>query len=314
MLGNWHILIFFITIIIQLPFKIETKKVAKKEIINNEVKINESLPVPMINRSFISFKKSEYQGSSKYKIGVCFIGKNFSTMLEKIFCFINSTKNKIKYMFSTCDRKHRYQSLRKMQKAYKLGSVKKLFKEYKMLMVVRNPVDRLISGFMQLCYFRIFLKPDEDYCYKCGKDLSCFIDRLQNELWKVAKNEKIPNQFHDYHFYPQTWQCAYFKHKNEYTYIKYPSKKKNSFYDQLIYYMGKAGVPKNDITYINERMRSTGTKHVTNSKDATKVYKDALFSNTNLIKKVCTIFYHDFIEFGFKFPSQCDQFKNATIS
>uniref|UniRef100_A0A0K0EJB7 Sulfotransferase domain-containing protein n=1 Tax=Strongyloides stercoralis TaxID=6248 RepID=A0A0K0EJB7_STRER len=316
MFKNRHILIFLIIVIIELSSKAVAKKkvVQKKGAVVDEKNINKTIPIPMISKTFISHKKAEYQASPKYKLGVCLIGKNFSSILERIFCFLNIVDNKTRHNFSTCDRKYRYKSLHKMRIAQKLSSVDKMFKKYEMLMIVRNPIDRLISGFMQLCYFRIYLKPNEDYCYKCGKNLSCFINKLQDELWAVTRNEKIPNQFHDYHFYPQTWQCAYYKYKNNYKQIKYPSTNKTSFYNNLTHYLEKAGVPKNDVKFLDKKMRFTKTYHVTNSRDATKIYRDALYNNTSLLRQVCAIFYHDFIEFGFDSPSQCDQSKNITIS
>uniref|UniRef100_A0A0N5BJ11 Sulfotransfer_1 domain-containing protein n=1 Tax=Strongyloides papillosus TaxID=174720 RepID=A0A0N5BJ11_STREA len=307
MLKNRNILIFFIVTFLSISYGTEGKKHHnKKAVIRNEEKINETLPIPMIHKSFPSVDKKEYLASPKYKLGVCMIGKNFSSMIDRIFCFLNNS-NKKKFKFGECQRTHRHESLSIMQKTYRAGGVKNMFKNYQMLMIVRNPIDRLISGFMQLCYFRIYLKPNEDYCYGCGRNFNCFVSKLQKELWKVAKNKMIPNQFHDYHFYPQTWQCAYYKFKPYYTYIKYPSSNKSSFYKTIINHLDKAHVPKKHLTFLYDKMYSIKTEHTTNSREATKLYKDSLYNNITLLKKVCAIFYHDFIEFNYDLPSGCYQ-------
>ncbi|CEF60949.1 Sulfotransferase family-containing protein [Strongyloides ratti] len=262
--------------------------------------INDTLPIPMIKKTFQSEKKIEYQGSSKFKIGICLIGKNFSSIMIRIFCILNKNK-KIKH----CTENNRYSSIDAMARQYKLKGIDEFFEKYKMLMIVRNPIDRLISGFMQLCYYRIYLKPNDDYCYGCDKNLTCFIDNLQADLWNVVKNQKIPDQFYDYHFYPQTWQCEYYKYKYMYKYIKYSLPDMKTFYDTIIIHLGSVHVPKQHLNYLRKILQSTKTPHITSTRNATIDYKNILYNNSTLLKRVCLIFYYDFIEFGFKFPKNC---------
>uniref|UniRef100_A0A0N5BJ07 Carbohydrate sulfotransferase n=1 Tax=Strongyloides papillosus TaxID=174720 RepID=A0A0N5BJ07_STREA len=212
----------------------------------------------------------------------------------------------LKYQFSDCGRSKRYISATKMALTNKFKKADELFKEWNVLMIVRNPIDRLISGFMQLCYYRTWLKKNEDYCYHCNKNITCFVDRLYNELVNVANKEKIPNQFNDYHFYPQTWQCEYYKYKKNYNYLKYPSKDKNIFYGNLMKELKKSGVALEHINFLSNKVKTFNTFHTTTGKKDTKNYKESLFKNTKLIRKICSIFYYDFIEFGFEFPKACE--------
>uniref|UniRef100_A0A0N5A6Q7 Sulfotransfer_1 domain-containing protein n=1 Tax=Parastrongyloides trichosuri TaxID=131310 RepID=A0A0N5A6Q7_PARTI len=306
-----HLLLFIFLFII-LSNQETTAKKQQKKIQSVDEAIDLSIPIPMIKKSFPNKMKLEYMASPKYKLGTCLVGKNFSSMLIRIFCSLNAKYNESKdYIFNYCERAFRYISLEGMAKKNKIKRVTNLFKRYDMFMVVRNPVDRLISGFMQICYYRTHLKKPEGYCYGCGKNLECFIDKLQHELWSVVKENIIPAQFNDFHFYPQTWQCQYYKHKNDYNYIKYPSSKKGKFYNTIAHHLAQSHVPTSQIGFINKKMRITKTKHATVEKNATREYKTALYNNVPLLKKVCTIFYYDYIEFGYDFPKECNITKNS---
>uniref|UniRef100_A0A0K0FTN2 Sulfotransfer_1 domain-containing protein n=1 Tax=Strongyloides venezuelensis TaxID=75913 RepID=A0A0K0FTN2_STRVS len=275
---------------------------------NNENKdkelINNSKPIPMLKKSFPNNDKKEYQGSSKYKLGTCLIGKNFSSLIIRIFCSLNKNETKGFFIYN-CTNDNRYPSLHEMAEEYNVKSLDELFDNYRILMIVRNPIDRLISGFMQLCYFRIYLKPGQDFCYGCDKNLTCFINKLQIDLWKVAKNEIIPDQFYDYHFYPQVWQCEYYKYKSKYTYIKYSTSNMESFYQTIIYYLENAHVPDNQLDYLNKFMHSFRTIHTTSTKNETNNYRNTLYEDSRLLRKVCRMFYYDFVEFDFELPKEC---------
>uniref|UniRef100_A0A0K0E2T8 Sulfotransferase domain-containing protein n=1 Tax=Strongyloides stercoralis TaxID=6248 RepID=A0A0K0E2T8_STRER len=299
--GKYLLILLLNVLILMINLEVYATKSNKK---NDTIKIvvHKTLPLPIIKKSFPSKKKVEYQGSSRFKIGVCLIGKNFSSIIVRIFCSLNSineNRNKV------CTDNNRYLSINAMAKDYKVKKLSNFFKKYQMLMIVRNPIDRLISGFMQLCYYRIYLKPSEDYCFGCGKNLTCFINNLQDELWSVAENKKIPDQFFDYHYYPQTWQCEYYKYKDKYKYLKYSEPNMKVFYKNILAYLKSAHVPKEHLKYLKKFLQSTKTDHVTSSKNATNEYKSYLYNNTALLKQVCSMFYYDFIEFGFEIPKDC---------
>uniref|UniRef100_A0A0K0E2F8 Sulfotransfer_1 domain-containing protein n=1 Tax=Strongyloides stercoralis TaxID=6248 RepID=A0A0K0E2F8_STRER len=295
------IFIFIINIIL-----IKESIVGEEEIENNEL-----IPIPMIHDSFKNLFNFEYKIANKYKIGICMIGKNFSSVMVRIFCSLENN-SKRHYGIEKCKKKEYFNSLTELEKFHKIGGIKKLFKKYKMLMIIRNPIDRLISGFMQLCYFRTYLTDDEDYCYGCNKNLTCFINNLHTSLWNIVNKKSFPDRVHSYHYYPQTWQCDYYKYKNYYTYANYSNSNINAFYDEILKHLAAANVPNYHINYLDEKLHSKLTPHGTIDKNETNDYKDYLYKNQDLLQKACEIFYYDYIEFGFDLPDSCLQMKKIS--
>uniref|UniRef100_A0AAF5DF99 Sulfotransferase domain-containing protein n=1 Tax=Strongyloides stercoralis TaxID=6248 RepID=A0AAF5DF99_STRER len=100
-------------------------------------------------------------------------------------------------------------------------------------------------------------------------------------------------------------QCEYYKYKDKYKYLKYSEPNMKVFYKNILAYLKSAHVPKEHLKYLKKFLQSTKTDHVTSSKNATNEYKSYLYNNTALLKQVCSMFYYDFIEFGFEIPKDC---------
>ncbi|CEF70697.1 Sulfotransferase family and Domain of unknown function DUF23 domain-containing protein [Strongyloides ratti] len=187
--------------------------------------------------------RGEYVVANNYKINTCIIGKTFSSMQLGVFCYLYDKKNflkKFKYRKNKaadrnmCKRYNRYYKMDKVIKTFMNGNNTKFFKEWKNLLVVREPISRFISGFVQLCVLKIGLSNDHPYCYKCEKNMYCFLKRLYYDLINVEKGKKKPMSFIKYHFYPQTWQCEYSSYKNNYSIIHYDSYDKDKFYKKYL--------------------------------------------------------------------------------
>uniref|UniRef100_A0A0K0DSB4 Sulfotransferase domain-containing protein n=1 Tax=Strongyloides stercoralis TaxID=6248 RepID=A0A0K0DSB4_STRER len=206
------------------------------------------------------------------------------------------------------DNKH-FNNLKNFEEIYGVKKFNRLIKRYNFVIFVRNPIERLISGFMHLCYYGIG-KNKVRYCYGCNKNLTCFVNVLEKRLWQTLNHKVLPYKnkeelFYSHHFYPQTWSCDYYKLHQQSTYIKYNSSDKDSFFNNYAKFLQKSQVSNKTLNFIKEKIFDVKTDHVTISKNQTTIYKNMLYNDSLLLQKVCSIYYYDFIKFGFEFPEEC---------
>ncbi|CEF70278.1 Sulfotransferase family-containing protein [Strongyloides ratti] len=156
----------------------------------------------------------EYIVADKYKVNSCITGKTFSSMQLGIFCYLYDQKRFLSSYLTRidkagdrrlCGRENRYKYMNSLVKEYANDNSTKYFDEWKNILVVRDPISRFISGFVQLCVLNIGLPPNHPYCFHCGRDIECFLSHLFSNIKKFKKNKGQPVYFIKYHFYPQTW-------------------------------------------------------------------------------------------------------------
>jgi hypothetical protein len=81
--------------------------------------------------------------------------------------------------------------------------------------VVRDPVDRFLSGFVMLCHLK-------HVCYGCSTELHCFIEALFKEFQHFASTNSLtsyPKWHNVLHFYPQFWHCDFVNRITDFTNI-----------------------------------------------------------------------------------------------
>uniref|UniRef100_A0A0K0ENZ0 Sulfotransfer_1 domain-containing protein n=1 Tax=Strongyloides stercoralis TaxID=6248 RepID=A0A0K0ENZ0_STRER len=272
-------------------------------------------PIPIINRT-LTKENIILFFSPSIKLGVCFVGKTGSIVTERIFCYLQkNSKQRKPGDFSHCEMNDKnYNTLDNFEKNYGVKKFNQFFKKYNFIRFVRNPIDRLISGFIHLCYYG--LSNNKHYCYGCNRNLTCFVNELEKTLWKILNHKVIPykkneNFYYSHYFHPQTWSCEYYKLDHMYTNIKYNSSNKDSFSNNIVKVLKNSFVPNNILDVIKKNIHNAKTPHVTFSKHITTIYKNVLYNNPLLIKKVCSIYYYDFIKFGFEFPQICTNSTNS---
>uniref|UniRef100_A0AAF5DQP9 Sulfotransferase domain-containing protein n=1 Tax=Strongyloides stercoralis TaxID=6248 RepID=A0AAF5DQP9_STRER len=301
-----YFLLSFILLIL-LTNASEENEINSTNITNNFFKFLH--PIPIINKT-LSKKNVKFFIISKLKLGTCFLGKTGSIIQRMIFCYLNKNKNKknqIDFTLCKMDGKN-YDTLENFEKIYGIKKFNQILKEFNFVRFVRNPIDRLISGYMHLCYYGVNNK--NHYCFECDKNLTCFVTVLEKRLWQILNNEitlynKDNEITYSYHFYPQTWHCEYYKLHNMFTYIKYNSSDKDSFSNSIVKLLKNFNISNNTLNFIYKKIYNVKTNHETLSKNETTTYKNILYNNSLLLQKVCSIYYYDFIKFDFEFPKEC---------
>jgi hypothetical protein len=83
-----------------------------------------------------------------------------------------------------------------------------------LLAIVRNPIDRFLSGFIDKSirfvsiypFLMRFRKPTKaKYCNGCRANMTCFIMTEYQRLMSQVKTKKLSRTFEDFHFFPQSW-------------------------------------------------------------------------------------------------------------
>ncbi|CEF70442.1 Sulfotransferase family-containing protein [Strongyloides ratti] len=236
-----------------------------------------------------------------------------------IFCYLSKRNNKRKPKdFTTCNKNYNfYNNLEYFEHTYGEKNFEKILETNNFIRLVRNPIERLISGFMHLCYYGTTIT-NEHYCYGCDKNITCFVNVLENKLWETFNNnfylENNKENEYIYHFYPQTWSCEYYKLNHLFTYIKYNSSDRNTYSKNINEFLKKNNVNQHALSFINKKIHKFKTQHMTLSKNETTIYKDALYNDPFLLQKVCSIYYYDFIEFDFEFPKECINLTNINLN
>uniref|UniRef100_A0A0N5BR67 Sulfotransferase family-containing protein n=1 Tax=Strongyloides papillosus TaxID=174720 RepID=A0A0N5BR67_STREA len=255
--------------------------------------------------------KGEYIIANIYKINSCIIGKTFSSMQLGVFCYLFDEKKFLKNYKNRrnkaanrniCKSNNRYYEMDKVIEKFSSNNSTQYFSDWKNLLVVREPISRFLSGFVQLCVLNIGLDSNHPYCFGCGRNMHCFLTHLYHDLLNVSKKKKKSNSFIKYHFYPQTWQCQYNLYKDKYTIIHYDFVEKKKFYDKYIEELESSNVSKEKLEFIRKMLYTSKVSHSTFDKSETKKYKKDLYKSPRLLTLISKIFYNDYIEFGFILP------------
>ncbi|CEF70108.1 Sulfotransferase family-containing protein [Strongyloides ratti] len=245
----------------------------------------------------------------KYNLTSCYIGKSLSSMTIGLFCYLYDEK-KFLANYKTvingganrriCNSKNSYSSISNISKEYTNGNKTEILKNWKHLMIIREPVSRFISGFVQLCVLNIGLEINHPYCFNCKKNLKCFLKKLYYHIINLGSNLTKIDKFIMYHFYPQSWQCEYLKYKDNYKIILYTSNAKEFYKEYLLKLEEESLIPKDKIKFIKQLIYNSKIIHSTSDKKITKYYENKLLKNEYLISLIKTIYINDYEEFNFK--------------
>uniref|UniRef100_A0A0N4Z0V6 Sulfotransfer_1 domain-containing protein n=1 Tax=Parastrongyloides trichosuri TaxID=131310 RepID=A0A0N4Z0V6_PARTI len=267
---------------------------------------NKRFSLDIIEGFFNGF--NEYRFSRKYKILTCFVHKNMCTVLSEILCLLDYPKL-FKDGKKITDEGYQNRSCKKINEANTLSFINlpnnyesKTKNNWIYLMVIRNPIERFISGFIDRCdNNRInFFSPYK--CFGCNRNLSCVLNNIYKRTINLTYNKNV---FHrnadDYHFAPQTWRCNLKKNFDKFIFLNYSDIE--TFYVNLISQLRRNDVEEKFLKKIENELHSSRTYHSTIFSEKRLKLQRILEENVDMMALLVSIYYHDFVTFNFPIPN-----------
>uniref|UniRef100_A0AC34QTT6 Uncharacterized protein n=1 Tax=Panagrolaimus sp. JU765 TaxID=591449 RepID=A0AC34QTT6_9BILA len=248
------------------------------------------------------------RAAPKYKTLSCLIQKNMSTILEAIMCFLFDEKKfrEAKRVLARenrdirfCPYKNKFSSMMAAQRSLNLSDDET--NNWIYLAIVRDPIDRFLSGYVDKC----IRKPYKvGYCNGCDGNMTCFILTEYERLMNSSYGKWVTRTFEDRHFFPQTWRCNFKTALSRYKLIHYSSQiqHRSEFLGELLTALESHHVPKDSLKFIKEQLQEGQTIHTTITSEARIFYENILRSSPFLMEHVIRMFYWDYKLLGFDLP------------
>lgn len=174
--------------------------------------------------------------------------------------------------------------------------------KWTMLALVRDPVEKFVSGFVDKCIRTRACKP-------CNSDIYCFIKERYNEIIESSYNRNSPKpSYLNAHFFPQNWQCDMITYYKNYTFIKFSSDPQTlpTFYKKLTALLKATHIETSIINDILKHLEEEKSRNANSGTfllgDLTKAYTKEIKDNPKLMEYIIRMYYHDFRLFGYPIP------------
>ncbi|CAJ0596009.1 unnamed protein product [Cylicocyclus nassatus] len=222
----------------------------------------------------------EYKIAHVYRLLACTIQKNFSTTLTAIIF---------------CKERNEYSSLAGVSREFNLSA-------WTMIAVIRDPLERFVSGFADKCLRRKEWEGYPQRCCGCKTNLTCFMEKLYDKMM-LGTFEDYVGDFDAEHFFPQSWRCEFNFHLSQYHILKFDTFKAAEFIRDLAATLKKQNVPESFIAYIVEESVLCGhLNHTTRGTVEQEETRRSILSSRYLMDLLIKMFYYDFVLFGFPLP------------
>ncbi|EFO84742.1 hypothetical protein CRE_03825 [Caenorhabditis remanei] len=241
--------------------------------------------------------KQLYRTSKENNLIACVIEKTFSTFLTAIMCFLhdqtafrdsNRTLESDIYGERLCKDQNEFTELKKIGNWQKMS----------LFAVVRNPIDRFVSGFTDKCLREKVWKKYKQRCAQCKTNLTCFVDKMYDRMFKFAKSPYKGIDFDDSHFFPQSWRCEFSSHLVKYQILQLDGA---NFPDQLLGLLEEKGLDEEGIKFINGSLHHR-TPHSTMDSVERATVEETVLNSPYLLRKIIQMYYFDFLLFGYRLP------------
>uniref|UniRef100_A0AC35TI38 Carbohydrate sulfotransferase n=1 Tax=Rhabditophanes sp. KR3021 TaxID=114890 RepID=A0AC35TI38_9BILA len=271
----------------------------------------------------------------KYKMLNCIMPKCMSTVTSKIFSYLydNESYKSFEWQQNGISSSHHlndFSSIKNFLFNKKLGMNE--LKEWRLSVFIREPLDRIISAFIDKCYLeRHYLElgllyPGKELCYGCKTNLTCFLEK-QYERSHLYDLKKITfTGYEDQHVFPMNWFCSFGELQHNYTIYKTSSDKSGTlrYRDNILEILKSQNVSNSEIEYIDKNI-ITRTLHNRTAKQLTMdlkikkarssiknlskligTLKNEVLSNIHLYKLFISMYYYDYILFDYNIPLPID--------
>ncbi|RCN45842.1 hypothetical protein ANCCAN_08139, partial [Ancylostoma caninum] len=212
---------------------------------------------------------------------------------------------------------------------------------WSMIAIVRDPVDRFVSGFVDKClrhFCRIsgskfgrsshFVAMDAERSATISQkseqffqNLTCFMEKEYNRMMKLAAEFRKSGNFDDDHFFPQSWRCEFSSRLHDYYILKFDTFDPSGFIDDLCIILRQSNVSEPTIDFISKfskyfnhnlwnakrfpsetSVTSGRTTHSTKDLKERRETKEKILSSRYLTDLLIKMYYYDFVLFGFPIP------------
>ncbi|VDL75598.1 unnamed protein product [Nippostrongylus brasiliensis] len=208
------VLYFWINVISKAPLDIRSDNVSPQmEVCQGfqsrlEQVRSGTFPTAPFNRSqllppFIGYAE-QFHIAPPYHFLICRIQKVMSTVLDAASCYIsNSTEFNASNRTISTETGGFFRFCRNQNIADNLAAALSAVKQPRhQLAVVRHPIEKFLSGFVDKCINLI--RRDPTMCYSCKGDMGCFVHQLTKHLRQVHE-KKEGKSYVGMHFSPQSW-------------------------------------------------------------------------------------------------------------
>ncbi|KAH7702176.1 Protein Y87G2A.16 [Aphelenchoides avenae] len=143
----------------------------------------------------------------RYETWACVIQKNISTLMQAIMCFLADQRafdatdgsDKTCKAFRSCE-SFEFNDVWDVEAKYEVTN--ETMQEWRHIAVVREPVDKFLSAFVDKC----IRKPHAaHYCNGCGANMTCFILAEYKRTMEQSRRSGLSRTFEDLHFLTQSW-------------------------------------------------------------------------------------------------------------
>ncbi|CAL2028522.1 unnamed protein product [Caenorhabditis brenneri] len=250
--------------------------------------------------------EGEIRTAPKYHLSTCVVQKSMSTVMTSMFCYLRDEK---KFLANHRELLKDWKIIRFCMFKNEFRNLGGVFKKFKVppqsnnwtnIMMVRHPLERFVSGFVDKCYRKPVI---QKYCNGCGRNLTCFMETELARMWGQIDRGTFQKTYEDRHFFPQSWRCDLFQYFSNFTFIPYSSSHNFSITSQLFPIFRKHSVPETSLKYIETSLSSGRTAHSTVDSKATAFIEKRLKSSPYLMELLVKMFYHDFVLFNFTLPA-----------
>lgn len=175
-------------------------------------------------------------------------------------------------------------------------------RNWTMLALVRDPLEKFVSGFVDKCI-------RSHACKSCSGDIYCFIKERYKEIMESSYKLSSPKpSYLNAHFFPQNWHCDMITYYKNYTFIKFSSDPEvlPNFYKKLTALLEQNNVEDEMIKSILGHLEEEKPQNTNSGKfvldDFTKIYTRKIKENPKLMEYIIRMYYHDFRLFGYPIP------------
>ncbi|CAI4230295.1 unnamed protein product [Auanema sp. JU1783] len=246
---------------------------------------------------------NKFRVAPKYKLAACVIEKSMSTLLAAIMCLLYDADAFQKAERALHTELYHKRFCKDKNELIAIRPYMKKFPTTKLFAIVRDPMERFISGFVDKCIREVSEKPER--CYGCDRNLTCFMQKQFYRMLLYQKGSGKYISFEDIHFNPQNWHCNFRDHHLHYKIIKYGSAgdANKEMVNNLIGLFQESGVETNLLKAIDKSITDSRTPHATNKLDERTIFEQQLKSDPKLLEMLIQMYYYDYLLFGYELPS-----------